>query len=92
MLVRHRAGGVSYSMRNLCIFPRDVQWIVSYAYATRRAEGLNAARNILINSLPKFPREAIIYYSNLTEAQNFIKTIVVETEAAQSHGSSKNRR
>jgi len=30
--------------------------------------------------------------SNLTEAQNFIKTIVVETEAAQSHGSSKNRR
>jgi DNA-binding GntR family transcriptional regulator len=30
--------------------------------------------------------------SNLTEAQNFIKTLVVETEAAQSHGSSKNRR
>ena len=30
--------------------------------------------------------------SNLTEAQNFIRTIVVETEAARSHGSSKNRR
>jgi hypothetical protein len=30
--------------------------------------------------------------SNLTEAQNFIRTLVVETEAAQSHGSSKNRR
>ena len=30
--------------------------------------------------------------SNLTEAQNFIKTIVVETEAPQSHGSLQNRR
>src|SRR6266480_6496453 len=44
-------------------FPRDVQWVVSYAYATRRAEGLNAARNILINALPRFPTEAIIYYN-----------------------------
>jgi DNA-binding GntR family transcriptional regulator len=30
--------------------------------------------------------------SNLTEAQNFIKTLIVETEPAHSHGSSKNRR
>jgi DNA-binding GntR family transcriptional regulator len=29
---------------------------------------------------------------NLTEAQNFIKTLTVETKAAQSQRSSKNRR
>jgi tetratricopeptide (TPR) repeat protein len=44
-------------------FPRDVQWVISLAYATRRAEGLNAARDILITALPKFPRAAIIYYN-----------------------------
>jgi tetratricopeptide (TPR) repeat protein len=43
--------------------PSDVQWVISYAYAARRAESVNAARNILINALPKFPREAIIYYN-----------------------------
>src|SRR6266480_7236921 len=48
----------------LCEFdPRNLQWAISYAYATRRAEGLNAARDVLINALPKFPREAIIYYN-----------------------------
>src|SRR5438067_7208646 len=43
--------------------PNDVQWIVSYAYATRRADGLSAARDILVASLPKFPREPILYYN-----------------------------
>ena len=33
------------------------------SFATRRANGLNAARDILVASLPKFPREAIIYYN-----------------------------
>jgi hypothetical protein len=31
--------------------PKDVQWVVSYAYAIRRADGLNAARDILVASL-----------------------------------------
>ena len=44
-------------------FPRDVQWVISLAYATRRSESIDAARNILINSLPKFPHESIIYYN-----------------------------
>ena|SRR5437762_8823856 len=43
--------------------PHDVQWVVSYAYATRRAESLNAARDILVDSLPKFPCEPILYYN-----------------------------
>jgi tetratricopeptide (TPR) repeat protein len=37
--------------------------MLSYAYATRRTESVNAARDILINALPKFPDEAIIYYN-----------------------------
>src|SRR6478752_41795 len=43
--------------------PINIQWAVSYAYATRRTESVNAARDILINALPKFPREAIIHYN-----------------------------
>ena len=37
-------------------FPRDVQWVISLAYATRRSESIDAARNILTNSLPRFPQ------------------------------------
>src|SRR5205823_11832921 len=44
-------------------FLRDVQWVISYAYATRRAESIDAAKTILVNALPKFPREASIYYN-----------------------------
>src|SRR6478672_7910921 len=43
--------------------PTNIQWVVSYAYAMRRTESVNAARDILINALPKFPRQAIIYYN-----------------------------
>jgi tetratricopeptide (TPR) repeat protein len=43
--------------------PQNVQWVISYAYATRRSESVDAATNILINSLPKFPQESIIYYN-----------------------------
>ena len=48
----------------LCEFdPQSLQWAISYAYATRRSESIDAAKNILINSLPKFPQESIIYYN-----------------------------
>src|SRR5262245_48052470 len=43
--------------------PDDVQWIASYAYATRRAESIPAAKEILLNAEPKFPQEAIIKYN-----------------------------
>jgi hypothetical protein len=43
--------------------PEDVQWIVSYAYATRRAESIAAAKEILLNAEAKFPKEAIIKYN-----------------------------
>jgi tetratricopeptide (TPR) repeat protein len=41
----------------------DVQWVVSYAYASRRAESIAAARQILLNAEAKFPKEAIIKYN-----------------------------
>jgi tetratricopeptide (TPR) repeat protein len=43
--------------------PNDVQWIVSHAYATRRAESIEAAREILLNAEKRFPTEAIIKYN-----------------------------
>ena len=43
--------------------PHELQFVISYAYATRRAESIIAAKNILISSLAKFPHEAIIYYN-----------------------------
>ena len=45
--------------------PDDIQWTISLAYATRRADSINAAKQILLNAEPKFPNEAIIKY-NLT--------------------------
>ena len=39
--------------------PDDIQWITSYAYATRRAASISAAKEILLNAEPKFPKEAI---------------------------------
>jgi tetratricopeptide (TPR) repeat protein len=43
--------------------PNDIQWTISYAYATRRAESIPAAKDILLNAEPKFPEEAIIKYN-----------------------------
>src|SRR5262249_9893551 len=43
--------------------PDDVQWITSYAYATRRAESIPAAKEILLDAEPKFPQQALIKYN-----------------------------
>ena len=43
--------------------PTNIGWLISYAYATRRGESIDAARDILINALAKFSGEAIIYYT-----------------------------
>jgi len=42
---------------------RIVQWTISLAYATRRADSIEAAKEILLNAEPKFPKEAIIKYN-----------------------------
>jgi hypothetical protein len=43
--------------------PNDIQWTISYTYATRRAESIPATKDILLNGEPKFPEEAIIKYN-----------------------------
>ena len=43
--------------------PYDIQWTISLAYATRRADSLHAAKEILLNTESKFPKEPIIKYN-----------------------------
>jgi tetratricopeptide (TPR) repeat protein len=43
--------------------PENVQWTVDWAYATRRADCLNAARLILVNAVEKMPNVAILHYN-----------------------------
>jgi tetratricopeptide (TPR) repeat protein len=62
--------------------PDSPQWPVSLAYATRRAVSIEAAKEILQNAEPKFPKEAVIRYnlacyecrlSNLESAKDYLK-------------------
>ena len=45
------------------IDPNDPGWVVSYAFATRRAESLQAARGILLAAIERHPREPVIPYN-----------------------------
>jgi tetratricopeptide (TPR) repeat protein len=42
---------------------QNLDWIVAYAYATRKVESINAAKKILLEAQPKFPEEAVIPYN-----------------------------
>jgi len=62
--------------------PDDVQWTISLAYATRRANSIKAAKQILLNAESKFPNEAIIKYNlacyfcqtaEIQNAKNYLK-------------------
>ncbi|MEY2502282.1 MAG: hypothetical protein QOI07_2616 [Verrucomicrobiota bacterium] len=43
--------------------PANVQWIVSLAYATRRAASIEFARDILLAAKPIFPQEPVILFN-----------------------------
>ena len=43
--------------------PDDILWTISLAYATRRAESIQAAKEVLLNAEPKFPKEPAIKYN-----------------------------
>jgi tetratricopeptide (TPR) repeat protein len=43
--------------------PDDLHWTISVAYATRRANSIEAAKQILLNAESRFPNEAIIKYN-----------------------------
>jgi hypothetical protein len=43
--------------------PDEVQWVLSYAFATRRAVSVEVAREILLKSVARFPNEAAIFFN-----------------------------
>lgn len=43
--------------------PGNAQWAISDAYATRRAESIEAAKSILLLALQKHPKEPMIRYN-----------------------------
>jgi tetratricopeptide (TPR) repeat protein len=43
--------------------PEEVDWTAAWAYATRRAESIEAARFILINAVERMPNVAIFHYN-----------------------------
>jgi tetratricopeptide (TPR) repeat protein len=62
--------------------PDDVQWTISLAYATRRADSIEAAKEVLLNAEPNFPNEAAIKYNlacyfcqtgDIQNAKNYLK-------------------
>jgi lipopolysaccharide biosynthesis regulator YciM len=40
--------------------PDNIQWTISLAYATRRADSIQAAKEILHNAESRFPKEGVI--------------------------------
>jgi hypothetical protein len=43
--------------------PDDVQWAISLAYATRRAQSIEAARRILLDAVEQHPGEPLLHYN-----------------------------
>src|SRR5260370_29260303 len=43
--------------------PTEAQWRISFAYATRRAESIEKAREILLTALGSHPEEPTIHYN-----------------------------
>jgi len=42
---------------------QNIDWVVSYAYATRRVESIEAAKKILLDAEQRFPNEPAISYN-----------------------------
>lgn len=64
------------------IEPEKIQWTVSWAYATRRAESIEAARLILMDAVERMPEVAVFHYNlacyecqlgNVEEAKSRLK-------------------
>ena len=62
--------------------PDKVQWTIALAYATRRADSIQAAKEVLLNAEPRFPKEAAIKYNlacyfcqtgDVNTAKNYLK-------------------
>lgn len=64
------------------IEPENVQWTVSWAYAIRRADSIEAARTILLDAVERMQDVAVLHYNlacyecklgNLEEAKSRLK-------------------
>lgn len=55
------AGAVARTLSEMQ--PNEAQWFISLAYATRRAQSIEAARAILLEASIRFPKEPIIPYN-----------------------------
>jgi len=64
--------------------PDDIQWTVSFAFATRRANSIQAAKEVLLKAETKFPKEAVIKYNlacyfcqtgDIQNAKNYLKEV-----------------
>ena len=62
--------------------PDNVEWTISLAYATRRTDSIQTAKEVLLNAEPKFPKEAAIKYNlacyfcqlrDIKTAKNYLK-------------------
>jgi len=62
--------------------PNDIRWTISLAFATRRANSIQAAMEILLNAEAKFPKEPAIKYNlacyfcqigDIQGAKNYLK-------------------
>ena len=59
-----RWGPMAEVCRHLAtVQPDELGWVVSLAFATRRAENIPAARDILLAAMTRFPDEAIISFN-----------------------------
>ncbi|MEO6787980.1 MAG: hypothetical protein ABI318_17790 [Chthoniobacteraceae bacterium] len=43
--------------------PKNPQWMISWAYATRRAESIEAAKRILLEAVEQHSQHALIHYN-----------------------------
>jgi predicted Zn-dependent protease len=72
--------------------PENVAWRLDLAYATRRAQSIEAARVILLEAAERFPKEPLIHYNlgcyaaqlgQLEEAKAFITKAISMQRAFQ---------
>jgi tetratricopeptide (TPR) repeat protein len=77
--------------KKLALFdPQNSQWWISWAYATRRVDSIEAARLILVNALEAISNEAMIHFNlacyecllgNVEEARSRLtKAITLDSE------------
>jgi len=73
---------LSLAKKLVRIDPPNVQWRISWAYATRRAESIEAAKMILLDTVELHPTEPLVHYNlacyecqlgDLASAESYLK-------------------